>query len=137
MPVVPTNESMRIDKWLWCIRAYRTRSKSGAACKASHVRINDQVIKPATPVRVNDSITLNYPRLQRTFRVLGLLEKRVGAPLAVKYYEDLTPESEYDKLKTQTLAQSIIGRDRGTGRPTKKERRALEQWLDDWKDEED
>ncbi|MCZ6671346.1 MAG: S4 domain-containing protein [Verrucomicrobia bacterium] len=126
------NESMRIDKWLWCIRAYRTRSKSVAACKASHVRMNGHIIKPASPVRVGSEITIEYPRLKRTLKVVALLPKRVGAPLAIQHYEDLTPESEYDKLKKQTLAQSIVERDRGSGRPTKKDRRDLEKWLEDW-----
>ena len=121
---------MRIDKWLWCIRAYRTRSKSAAACKAAHVRLNGHLVKPASAIRVGDEVVLEYPRLNRTLKVVGLLPKRVGAPKAILYYEDLTPESEYDKLKKQTLAQSIIVRDKGTGRPTKKQRRDLEKWLE-------
>ena len=124
------NESMRIDKWLWCIRAYRTRSKSSIACKASHIRLNGNVIKPASPVRVGDEITIDYPRIKRILKVVGLLPKRVGAPIAVKHYEDLTPESEYEKLRNRTLAQSIVERDRGTGRPTKKDRRELVKWLE-------
>lgn len=122
---------MRIDKWLWCVRAYRTRSKSAAACKAAHVHLNGQTIKPASPVRVGDEVVVEYPRLRRTLRVAALLPKRVGAPKAVEHYEDLTPESEYDRLKSETLAQSIISRDRGTGRPTKKQRRELEKWLEE------
>ena len=132
--VIP-NESMRIDKWLWCIRAYRTRSKAAAACKAGHVHLNGQVIKPASPVRVEDTVLLEYPRLNRTLKVVALLPRRVGAPIAIQHYEDLTPESEYEKLRTQTAAQSILTRERGTGRPTKKQRRELEKWLLDWVDE--
>ena len=128
---------MRIDKWLWCIRAYRTRSKSAAACKAAHVHLNGQVVKAASPVRVDDSVLIEYPRLNRTLKVVALLPKRVGAPIAIQHYEDLTPESEYEKLKTQTIAQSIITRERGTGRPTKKQRRELEKWLLDWTDDYD
>lgn len=121
---------MRIDKWLWCIRAYRTRSKAAAACKAGHVHLNGQVIKPASPVRVDDTLILEYPRLNRTLKVVALLPRRVGAPKAILHYEDLTPESEYEKLK-KTTAQSIVTRERGTGRPTKKQRRELEKWLED------
>ena len=78
---------------------------------------------------------LEYPRLNRTLKVLALLPRRVGAPIAIQHYEDLTPESEYDKLKSQTAAQSIITRERGTGRPTKKQRRELERWLDELREE--
>mgnify|MGYP002631162224 CR=1 FL=1 len=136
MSEISVNESMRIDIWLWCIRAFRTRSKSTAACKASHIRMNGQVIKPASPIRVGDEVTIEYPRLKRTLKVVALLPKRLGAPIAIKHYEDLTPESEYENLRTQTLAQSIIKRDRGAGRPTKKDRRELEKWLEDWNEEE-
>lgn len=135
MPEVVPKETMRIDKWLWCIRAYRTRSKAAAACKAGHVHLNGQAIKPASPIRVDDTLVVEYPRLNRTLKVVALLPRRVGAPKAIQHYEDLTPESEYDKLKTQTMAQSLIMRDRGTGRPTKKQRRELEKWLQDWTDE--
>ena len=131
------HDSMRIDKWLWCIRAFRTRSKSTTACKASHVRINSQIIKPASPVRVGDEVTVEYPHLKRTLKVEALLPKRVGAPLAIKHYTDETPESEYEKLKNRTLAQSIIERDKGTGRPTKRDRRELAKWLEDWIVEEE
>jgi len=126
---------MRIDKWLWCIRAYRTRSKAAAACKAGHVHLNGQVIKPASPVRIEDTVLLEYPRLNRTLRVAALLPRRVGAPIAIQHYEDLTPESEYEKLRTQTTAQAIVTRERGTGRPTKKQRRELEKWLEGLRDE--
>ncbi|MCB1120212.1 MAG: RNA-binding S4 domain-containing protein [Verrucomicrobiae bacterium] len=125
------NESMRLDKWLWCMRAYRTRSKASNACKAGHVHLNGQTVKPASPVRVGDTVEVSYPRIVRTFKVVGLLPRRVGYKVAVEYYEDLTPETEYDKLKDTSLAQSLMERDRGTGRPTKKQRRELEKWLED------
>ena len=126
---------MRIDKWLWCIRAYRTRSKAAAACKAGRVSLNGQIIKPASPIRSGDSVVLEYPRFQRTLKVVALLPRRVGAPIAIQHYEDLTPESEYSKLKKQTFAKSIVERDRGSGRPTKKQRRELERWLEGLMDE--
>lgn len=123
---------MRIDKWLWSVRMYRTRTKAADACKGSHVRINGKVIKPASVVRIGNEISINYPRITRTLKVVDLLAKRVGAPIAIKCYDDLTPESEYEKLHSQTKAQSIITRDRGSGRPTKKDRREMEKWLDDF-----
>ena len=128
-------DSMRIDKWLWCIRAFRTRSKASAACKANHIQLNGLGIKPASPVRVGDEVSIDYPRYQRTLKVVALLPRRVGAPLAINHYEDLTPESEYDKLKKKTLAQSVIERERGSGRPTKRDRRELEKWLLDLSEE--
>lgn len=94
------------------------------------------MIKPASPIRIGDEVTIEYPRLKRTLKVVSLLPKRLGASLAIKHYTDLTPESEYENLRTQTLAQSIIKRDRGAGRPTKKDRRELEKWLEDWNEEE-
>lgn len=129
---------MRIDKWLWCIRAFRTRSKAANACKAAHVRLNGQVTKPASPVRAGDTVEVSYPRINRTLKVVALLPRRVGFKVAVEHYEDLTPDSEYDKLKSNTLAQSIVQRERGTGRPTKKQRRELDKWLEDfWEEEEE
>jgi len=121
---------MRIDKWLWCIRAFRTRSKATEACKANHVQVKGQGIKAATLIRVGDAVSIDYPRYQRTLKVIALLNRRVGAPIAIQNYEDLTPETEYDKLKKRTIAQSLIGRKRGRGRPTKRERRELEKWLE-------
>ena len=82
-------------------------------------------------------MTVEYPHLKRTLKVEALLPKRVGAPLAIKHYTDETPESEYEKLKNRTLAQSIIERDKGTGRPTKRDRRELAKWLEDWIVEEE
>ena len=80
-------------------------------------------------------MVLEYPRFQRTLKVVALLPCRVGDPIAIQHYEDLTPESEYGKLKQQTLAQTILDRDQGSGRPTKKQRRELEKWLEGLKDE--
>tara|TARA_B100001123_G_scaffold442643_1_gene586740 strand:+ start:907 stop:1302 length:396 start_codon:yes stop_codon:yes gene_type:complete len=125
-------DSMRIDKWLWCIRAFRTRSKASAACRANHLQVNGQRIKPASMVRVGDAVSIDYPRYQRTLRVIALLPRRVAAPIAIKHYEDLTPEIECDKLKKHTVAQSVVERERGRGRPTKRERRELEKWLQDF-----
>jgi len=99
-------------------------------------------LKPSYSVKVGDVLQCRMERLTRTLKVTGLLKRRGGAPVAVEHYDDLTPESEYDKLRERTLAQSILLRDRGTGRPTKRQRREMEQFLEslnlwDEADEED
>ncbi len=122
---------MRIDKWLWHIRAYRTRSKSGSACRAGKVRLNGQVVKPAYQVKPGDAIEIQYPRFKRSIEVVALLPRRVKYAKAVEYYKDTTPPSEYRRLKKQPSAQSLLQRERGMGRPTKKERRKLDEMLKD------
>ncbi len=122
---------MRIDKWLWHIRAYRTRSKSASACRSGKVRLNGQVIKPATMVKPDDRIDIEYPRFKRSMEVIALLPRRVNYAKAVEYYKDTTPESEYRRIKKQSFAQALIERERGTGRPTKKERRELDRLLEE------
>ena len=123
--------SMRIDKWLWHIRAYRTRSKSSSACRAGKVRLNGQVVKPAALVKPGDAVELQYPRFKRSIEVVALLPRRVKYAKAVEYYRDLTPPNEYGRLKKQSMAQSLMQRERGSGRPTKKDRRKLDRM---WKE---
>ncbi len=126
---------MRIDKWLWHIRAYRTRSKSASACRAGKVRLNGQAVKPATPVKPGDAVELQYPRFKRSIEVVALLPRRVKYAKAVEYYRDITPAKEYGRLKEQSKAQSLMQRDRGTGRPTKKDRRKLDRILQELGDD--
>ena len=126
---------MRIDKWLWHIRAYRTRSKSASACRAGKVRLNGQAVKPATPVKPGDAVELRYPRFKRSIEVVALLPRRVKYVKAVEYYRDITPAKEYGRLKEQSKAQSLMQRDRGTGRPTKKDRRKLDRILQELGDD--
>ncbi|KMY23695.1 ribosome-associated heat shock protein Hsp15 [Actinobaculum suis] len=113
-------DSVRVDVWLWSVRQCKTRSLATAECKAGHVRINDEPAKPASKVRVGDTVRYRVEGFDRVLRVTGLLKKRVSAPLARENYEDLTPARPRPLLP-------IARRDPGTGRPTKKERRELDR----------
>jgi ribosome-associated heat shock protein Hsp15 len=121
-----TLQSVRIDKWLWAIRLFKTRSLAMAACRGGHVKIAGHPVKPAREVHINDIIEARTGEIIRTVKVLALLEQRVGAQLVKDYAEDLTPESEYAKRKEPVL-EPLFHRPKGAGRPTKKDRRALEK----------
>ncbi len=115
-----TPREVRIDKWLWCVRLFKSRSMATAACTAGKVRINGDPVKPSRGTRVGETFAVTTGQLTRTVKVLALLEQRVGAKLVPDYLEDLTPASEYLKPREPNL------RAPGTGRPTKKQRRQLE-----------
>lgn len=116
--------SVRIDKWLWAVRIYKTRSLATTACREGDVKIGGQAVKPSRDVRINDLILAKIGSVTRTVRVLGLLEQRVGAQAAREFMTDLTPASEYEKPK-ELLLQPLFRRPKGMGRPTKKERRQM------------
>lgn len=116
-------ESTRVDRWLWSIRLYKTRADATAACRGGHVTLNGRIAKPAAPVRVGDRIEAHVNRRDRVVEVAKVIEKRVGAPLAAECYIDHSPPPP------PAIEQPWIPkRDRGTGRPTKRERRQLERW---------
>lgn len=119
----------RIDKYLWAIRVYKTRSEATDACKGNKVRVGDVVAKPSRMVKIGDVIEVRKGPVQYTFKVKGLLEHRVGAKMVPDYAENLTPESEVAKLKAPTET-FFLRRDRGAGRPTKKDRREMEEMWD-------
>jgi len=125
----PTN-SVRIDKWLWAVRVFKTRSQAAAACRGGHVKITDVPVKPAREIRPNEVVVVRKDQMTRTFKVLQLIEHRVGAALAREYAEDQTPASEFEKGRDPTFP-TIVPRPKGSGRPTKKERRAWESQTDD------
>lgn len=114
-----------MDQWLWAIRLCATRSQATAACKGGHVRVNDRPAKPATAVVVGDTVHVYVHEVHRTVEVVRPILKRVGAPVAVECYIDHTPPptpvEESSRLWT---------RDRGTGRPTKRDRRQLDRLRD-------
>jgi ribosome-associated heat shock protein Hsp15 len=116
---------VRMDKWLWAVRLYKTRTMAAAACTSGKVRIGGQPVKPARSVRVGEVITAAVGGLTRTVKVVNLVRQRLSAPLAVQCYNDLTPASEYEKPR-QPNFQPFIVRPRGLGRPTKKDRRKIE-----------
>ena len=121
-----TPENIRIDKWLWAVRIFKTRSLASQACRAGKVKIDEAAVKPSRDVKLDDSIHVQIGQLNRIIKVTGLIHNRVSAKLAVENYEDLTPAEEIEKIKMMRELNYEY-RDRGTGRPTKKERRIIEQ----------
>lgn len=119
-------QGLRIDKYLWAVRIYKTRSMATEACRNGKVRSGNQVVKASHEVRVDEVISISLHGMTKTVRVKELLMNRVSAALVVHYLEDLTPQEEYDKLKVQHDMKHEF-RPRGTGRPTKKERRLIEK----------
>ncbi len=119
-------EVVRIDKWLWSVRLFKTRSQATEACRSGKVTIEDQTIKPSREVHVGNMIVIRQGPLTKTVEVKELLKSRVGAKLVPDYMVDLTPEEEYTKLQ-MTREVNFEIRDRGIGRPTKKERRIIER----------
>lgn len=124
---------VRIDKYLWAIRAYKTRNEAMQACTGGKVKLNDAPVKPAKTVRVGDIISVRKGAVQYSYKVVQPNDKRVGAALVPQYAEDLTPQSELDKLNSP-VETFFIKRDRGAGRPTKKERRILDGLMFDIRD---
>lgn len=123
--------SVRIDKWLWSIRAFKTRTDAADACKLGRVTINGALAKASRDVKVNDIVGVKKLPVVYTFKVLALIANRQPAKNVYLYAENLTPEEELDKLKmnrTVIFAQ----RDRGTGRPTKRERRQIDDLMDNY-----
>ena len=118
------DSGLRIDKWLWAVRIFKTRNQAADACKAGKVKIDGSNVKPSREIKINDIITVQIGALTKTIKVTGIIKNRVSAKLAVDYVEDLTPEEEYEKLKLMKEV-NFEKRDRGFGRPTKKERRII------------
>jgi ribosome-associated heat shock protein Hsp15 len=114
--------STRVDSWIWAVRLAKTRSAATAACRAGHVQVNGERAKAAQPVHIGDEVRLRNTDLERTVQVARLVAKRVGASVAVACLVDLTPPPP----PREEVAATIL-RDRGAGRPTKRERRDLEK----------
>lgn len=121
---------VRIDKWLWAVRLFKTRTLAVEACKKGRVMISGTNIKPSRMIKVDDVIQIKKPPITYSFKVLDLSEKRMGAKLVPEFMEDATPQSEYDILELSKVS-GFIDRDRGAGRPTKKDRRDLVDFIDD------
>jgi ribosome-associated heat shock protein Hsp15 len=119
----------RIDKYLWCIRVFKTRSEAAEACQGNKVQVNGNNAKPSKLVKPGDEITVRKGPAQLSYRVKLGLNNRVGAALVSNYVENITPESELAKLHAPTET-FFVRRDKGSGRPTKKERRILEELWD-------
>lgn len=120
---------MRIDKYLWCVRYFKTRSIATNACKKGHVRVNGDIIKPSRDVYPTDKIEVRKNQINYIIEVLDLPPSRVGAKLVNIYLTDITPKENLEKLDLLKYSQDYY-RKKGTGRPTKKDRRELDDWFD-------
>lgn len=117
----------RIDKWLWAARIYKTRTIAAAACKKGQISLNGNQLKPSRMIKVGDVISVKKPPVTYSFLVKQTIEKRVGAKLIPEVLENVTPPEQYELLEMNRIS-GFIDRARGTGRPTKKERRSLEEF---------
>lgn len=124
-------EKLRIDKYLWAIRIFKTRSLATEACKAGKVKLNGQNVKPSYEVKLGEVYQIQKGIERKVIKVVGLLDKRVDAKTAVLNYEDQTPVEETYAFKSVFHAP-VLKRDRGTGRPTKKDRREIEELKSEW-----
>ena len=118
-------EETRIDKYLWSIRVFKTRSDATDACKGGKVRLNGNDVKPSRTIKPGDIITVRKGDILYSYRVIAAIEKRVGARLVPEYAENITPQEELDKLR-HPVETFFLKRDPGSGRPTKKDRRQME-----------
>ncbi|WP_405985431.1 RNA-binding S4 domain-containing protein [Streptomyces sp. NBC_00872] len=117
-----TGGTVRVDSWIWSVRLTKTRSQAAAACRAGHVRVNGERVKPAYAVRTGDEIRLRHAGRERIVVVSRTVRKRVGAPVAVECYVDNSPPPP-----PRELVVPVALRDRGAGRPTKRDRRDLDR----------
>ncbi|SFS33239.1 RNA-binding S4 domain-containing protein [Lutibacter maritimus] len=121
---------MRIDKYLWCIRFYKTRSIATEACKKGHVKINGDSVKPSKIVFSGEKLTVRKDQINYQIQVLDMPTSRLSAKLVDLYRKDITPAEEFEKLDLLKYSKDFY-RKRGTGRPTKKDRRDIEDYQDD------
>ncbi len=129
-------ESVRIDKFLWSVRLFKTRTLAAEACKKGRITMGGMPVKTSRVVKVGDVVEIRVPPIIRSFKVLALADNRMGAKLVPGFIEDVTPADVLAVLEMSQLAQAS-GRQRGTGRPTKKERRDLDEFfIGDFSDED-
>lgn len=132
----------RIDKWLWAARIFKTRSIAADACKNGRITINGVNVKPSRPLKEGEIVSVKKPPVTYSFKVLKPIEQRVGAKLLPEIYENVTDPKQYELLEMSRIS-GFVDRARGTGRPTKKDRRAMEAFVEpalfgfDFDDEEE
>ena len=119
----------RLDKWLWGVRIFKTRALATDACRAGSVTINDLNAKPAREVHAGETVIVRQGLVTRTLRVLAVPPSRVGAKLVAEFCADLTPAEEFEKARVHRL-QQVLAREKGSGRPTKRDRRQLDRFFD-------
>lgn len=118
---------VRIDKWMWATRIFKTRTVAAEACKKNRVMINGVNVKPSRMIKVGDVIQVRKPPITFSFKALALTERRMGAKLVPEYLENVTTPDQYEIMEMNRIA-GFVDRARGLGRPTKKDRRELEQF---------
>ena len=123
-------EEARIDKWLWAARIFKTRSIAVDACKNGRVTIEGVNVKPSRSVKVGEVVSVRKPPITYSFRILKTIEQRVGAKLLPEIYENVTAPEQYELLE-MTRISGFVDRARGSGRPTKKDRRSLDAFIND------
>ena len=130
-------ESVRIDKFLWAVRLFKTRSISAEACKKNRVSISGQWVKSSRLVKVGEVIEIRVPPIIRSYKILALAEKRMGAKLVPDFIKDVTAADQLETLELAKMANNL-SRPRGLGRPTKKDRRDLDRLQEgDWENEDE
>lgn len=120
---------VRIDKWMWATRIFKTRTIAAEACKKNRVMIGGVNVKPSRMIKVGDIVQVRKPPVTFSFKVLALTERRMGAKLVPEYLENVTTPDQYEILEMNKIS-GFVDRARGLGRPTKKDRRELEQFID-------
>ena len=125
-----TNSEARIDKWLWAARIFKTRSIAAAACKKGQVSMGGTQIKASRMVKAGDVVSVRKPPITYSFRILQPIERRVGAKLIPEILENVTAPDQYELFEMSKIS-GFVGRAKGTGRPTKKERRSLDDFRDE------
>lgn len=121
------NTEARIDKWLWAARIFKTRTIAAAACKKGQITLRGAQLKPSRIIKVSDVIEVRKPPITYSFKVLQAIERRVGARLIPEILEDVTPPQQYELLEMSKIS-GFVNRAKGTGRPTKKDRRSLDEF---------
>lgn len=122
-------EEVRIDKWMWATRIFKTRTVAVEACKKGRIMIQNVTVKPSRMVRVGEVIQVRKPPVTYSFKVLALTDKRMGAKLVADFMENVTTPDQYEILELQKIS-GFINRAKGTGRPTKKDRRNLDDFAE-------
>ena len=123
--------TVRIDKWLWAVRLFKTRTLATDACRGGKVLVNNAAVKPSKEVKEGDVVQVRQGVFTKTVKVIGILSNRVSAKLVINFLEDLTPPEEYEKLNSKK-DDFFVKRERGKGRPTKKDRRDIDETFPDW-----
>lgn len=121
------NAEARIDKWLWAARIFKTRTIAAAACKKGQITLRGAQLKPSRIIKVSDVIEVRKPPITYSFKVLQAIERRVGARLIPEILENVTPPQQYELLEMSKIS-GFVNRAKGTGRPTKKDRRSLDEF---------